>query len=94
MDLNEVKKKIIDNEKQLLLDMLADVPQNVPQEAVDAVKKKLDYLESGEAENSFEVQKVTRYSVDDFLNADIDQLAAGFQKHSKKVLKDGNSHGA
>jgi hypothetical protein len=36
--------------------------------------------------------KVTRHTVDDLLDADLDKLTANYRSHAKKQLFDGNSH--
>lgn len=92
MDLKAIRDKLIDGDKKFLKDMLANVPSNVPQEAVDAVKKKLADLEAGKVDDAYDVQgaRPAKKTMDDFLNADLDSLAANFQQHAREKLKGRN----
>ena len=89
--IESVQKQMIEEEKDYLKRMLANIPPHVSPEAIATVRKKLEDLEAGRPSQVVQsVEKVKKTTVEDLLAAsddDLDKLAAQFTVHARKQLK-------
>jgi hypothetical protein len=91
-ELQRIQKAMVEDEKDYLKRMLADIPPHVPARAVDEVRKKLQDLEDGKPSSVIvdSIQKVHKTTVEDLMavgGEDLDKMAANFAAHARNKLK-------